>query len=99
MELLSGLSHWLTGGENQYMRLYGCMNHDHLWIAITVGLDLLVACGYIVIASHWWKNERKLPADVPARRALSRMRNIFLFGGLCGYIFIPVKMVWPAWRL
>ena len=27
------------------------------------------------------------------------MRNIFLFCGMCGYIFIPIKMVWPAWRL
>jgi signal transduction histidine kinase len=27
------------------------------------------------------------------------MRNIFLFCGICGYLFIPIKMVWPAWRL
>jgi signal transduction histidine kinase len=27
------------------------------------------------------------------------MRNIFLFCGVCGYVFIPVKMFWPAWRL
>jgi signal transduction histidine kinase len=35
----------------------------------------------------------------PAREALSNIRNIFIFCGLCGYAFIPVKMFWPAWRL
>ncbi|HEX8521497.1 MAG TPA: HAMP domain-containing sensor histidine kinase [Tepidisphaeraceae bacterium] len=98
MEFLTGLSHWLTGGDRQYMRLYGCMKGDTTWIAITVGLDFIIAAGYVIIALHWWKNQRSLP-DVPAKRALSRMRNIFIFCGLCGYIFIPVKMVWPAWRL
>jgi signal transduction histidine kinase len=27
------------------------------------------------------------------------MRNIFSLCGLCGYLFIPIKMYWPAWRL
>jgi signal transduction histidine kinase len=27
------------------------------------------------------------------------MRNIFTFCGICGYLFIPIKLVWPAWRL
>jgi signal transduction histidine kinase len=80
------------------MNLVHCMGHDHLWIAATVVLDLTVACGYLVIARHWWINQRLLP-DIPAKRALSHMRNIFLFCGLCGYIFIPIKMFWPAWRL
>jgi signal transduction histidine kinase len=47
---------------------------------------------------HWWRNQKHLP-DVPAKRALAHMRNIFLFCGICGYIFIPIKMFWPAWRL
>lgn len=98
MEFLSYLSHWLTGGEHQYMRLYGCMRGDTFWIALTVGLDLCIASGYVIIARHWWKNQRMLP-DVPAKRALSRMRNIFIFCCLCGYVFIPIKMFWPAWRL
>ncbi|HEU5115085.1 MAG TPA: HAMP domain-containing sensor histidine kinase, partial [Isosphaeraceae bacterium] len=50
------------------------------------------------IARHWGINERVLPAS-PAKRALGRMKNIFIFCGLCGYLFIPIKMVWPAWRL
>src|SRR5262249_17740689 len=47
---------------------------------------------------HWAKNSRTLP-NIPAKHALRRMRNIFFFCGLCGYLFIPIKMVWPAWRL
>lgn len=80
------------------MRLSHCMDHDWPWIAATIGLDLAVAAGYIAIARHWWTNQRRL-ADGPARRALGDMRTIFLFCGLCGYLFVPIKMFWPAWRL
>ena len=90
---------WFTGGaDHPYMKLFHCMNHDTLWVSITVGLDLLVGAGYGLIALHWWRNARDLP-DVPARRALATMRNIFVFCALCGYMFIPLKMIWPAWRL
>ena len=37
--------------------------------------------------------------DIPAKSALANIRNIFAFCGICGYIFIPVKMFWPGWRL
>jgi signal transduction histidine kinase len=96
------ISDWLTGvsptNPAGYMRLRGCMGHDWFWIFLTVFLDLSVAAGYVVIAHHWYVNEKSLPA-VPAKRALGTMKNIFIFCGLCGYIFIPVKMFWPAWRL
>ena len=90
---------WFTGGvENQYMKLSHCMSGDTLWIAITVALDLAVAAGYALICLHWYRNAKMHP-DGPPKRALATMRNIFLFCGICGYIFIPIKMVWPAWRL
>jgi len=98
MDGLTSLLHWFAGGDLQYMKLAGCMKHDTVWIAVTVLLDLSVAAGYGLIAMHWWKNSRNLP-DIPAKRALGNMRNIFLFCGICGYVFIPIKMVWPAWRL
>ena len=90
---------WFTGGaQHQYMKLAHCMDGDGLWIGITVALDVAVAAGYGLIALHWYRNERVLPVG-PAKRALGTMRNIFLFCGICGYAFIPIKMVWPAWRL
>ena len=88
---------WFAG-NGRYMDLTCCMGYDYLWIAITVGLDFAVAGGYLLIALHWWRNARGLP-PTPAKRALGNLRNIFLFCGVCGYVFIPVKMVWPAWRL
>jgi len=80
------------------MNLYDCMGRDTFWVALTVLLDVTIAAGYVLIALHWSRNARLLP-DVPAKRALSHMRNIFVFCGICGYIFIPIKMIWPAWRL
>lgn len=98
METLRYVLNWFSGGEMQYRTLFHCMQNDRLWIAITVALDIAVATGYIVIASHWWKNQKRVP-PTPARDALANIRNIFIFCGLCGYVFIPVKMFWPAWRL
>lgn len=89
---------WFTGGSTPYMTLYHCMNEDVLWVTITVVLDVAIATGYVLIARHWWINERTLP-DIPAKRALRSLRNIFLLCGTCGYLFVPIKMVWPAWRL
>src|SRR5262245_56840872 len=98
MQPIIHLMRWFTGGEHQYMVLYQCMRRDYLWIWLTVLLDAAVAAGYALIALHWGRNERLLP-PIPAKRALGNMRNIFVFCGICGYVFIPIKMVWPAWRL
>ena len=97
MGFLISIAHWLAG-NGKYMVLTHCMGHDTFWIAATVALDLANAAGYAVIAVHWWRNARLLP-HVPAKGALSNIRNIFVFCGICGYLFIPIKMVWPAWRL
>ncbi len=95
----NALLDWFAGGSQQYMTLRHCMNGDTFWIALTVTLDLAVACGYVLIASHWWKNQKRIDSNNPAHGALGELRNIFLFCGLCGYVFIPIKMIWPAWRL
>jgi len=92
------LIEWFSGGPNGYMSLVDCMNHDWLWIWTTVILNLAVASGYVIIALHWRRNERHL-AESPAKSALSRMKTIFILCGLCGYLFIPIKTFWPAWRL
>src|SRR5262245_51666829 len=98
MDAIRHILQWFAGGSLEYHDLAHCMKGDRLWIGITVMLDVAVAAGYVMIAFHWGKNERLLPKS-PAKTALRNMRNIFLFCGLCGYIFIPVKMFWPAWRL
>jgi PAS domain S-box-containing protein len=93
------LINWFAGGKNSYHTLYHCMHGDTLWIAITVGLDLAVAVGYLLIARSWGESERLIQNVNPAKVALGRLKNIFIFCGICGYLFIPIKMFWPAWRL
>jgi signal transduction histidine kinase len=88
---------WCSG-HGRYMSLVHCMGGDRFWIALTVALDLSVALGYYVIVRHWARNERLL-AEGPAKSALRSIKAVFIFCGVCGYIFIPVKMIWPAWRL
>jgi len=95
---IRGFLNWFSGGPDGYMTLVHCMNHDYFWIWITVALDFAVAAGYVLIAKHWWENERLL-RDSPAKSALQGMKNIFILCGICGYLFIPIKMFWPAWRL
>ncbi len=91
---------WFTGGSSTpYMKLSECMSGDWFWIGATIALDVAVAAGYVMIALHWWRNERMMAANSPAKRALGTMRNIFIFCCICGYVFIPLKMFWPAWRL
>jgi PAS domain S-box-containing protein len=95
---LSNLLQWFSGGPNGYHDLVHCMAHDYFWIGLTVTLDIAIAAGYLVIAAHWRKNEKGL-SESPSKTALGRLKKIFLFCGLCGYLFIPIKMFWPAWRL
>ncbi len=95
---ISTLLDWFSGGSSPYHNLSHCMRHDTFWIATTVSLDLAVAVGYVFIATQWRRQEKALQPS-PSKDALSRLKNIFLFCGLCGYVFIPVKMLWPAWRL
>jgi hypothetical protein len=49
----------------------------------------------VLIALHWRENEKRIGPS-PAKSALSAMKQIFLFCGLCGYLFIPIKMFWPG---
>ncbi len=89
---------WFTGGDRPYHNLFHCMRQDTLWVTITVALDLAVASGYVLIAMQWWRSE-KVVQDSPSKKSLGQLKNIFIFCGLCGYLFIPIKMFWPAWRL
>ena len=99
MEFARSVFYWFSGGVgHQYHTLQQCMHGQTGWVTATVVLDLAVFVGYLIIAGHWARNERTLPPS-PARRALADVRHIFVFCGICGYLFNPVKLVWPAWRL
>jgi signal transduction histidine kinase len=98
MGVLGDLLRWFAGGRDGYMSLVHCMRGDTFWIALTVILDSAVALGSVLIARHWWINERSLP-ESQAKHALGNMKRIFLLCGTCGYLFIPIQMFWPAWRL
>lgn len=98
METIRSVLQWFAGGDHPYHTLFHCMMNDRFWIYLTVSLDVAVAGGYALIAWHWYKNQRTLPAT-PAKKALGYIRNVFIFCAFCGYVFIPVKMFWPAWRL
>jgi signal transduction histidine kinase len=98
VETIRHILDWFAGGDMPYRTLFHCMRGDTFWIVVTVGLDLAVTTGYLAIALHWWNNERNVP-ESPAKTALGMMKKIFLFCGIVGYLFIPVKMFWPAWRL
>ena len=98
MTMLGDFCRWFAGGPDGYMTLVHCMKGDTFWITLTLILDLAVAMGYVLIARHWWMNEKSLPAS-QAKVALGQMKRIFIFCGTCGYLFIPIKMFWPAWRL
>jgi signal transduction histidine kinase len=98
MNLFGDLLRWFSGGSDGYMTLSHCFKGDTFWISLTVILDLAVALGYLLIARHWWEHEKSLPTS-QAKTALGNMKRIFIFCGMCGYLFIPIKMIWPAWRL
>jgi signal transduction histidine kinase len=98
VETIRHILDWFAGGDTPYRTLFHCMRGDTFWVVVTVGLDLAVTTGYMAIALHWWRNERAVP-ESPAKAALGMMKRIFLYCGIVGYLFIPVKMFWPAWRL
>lgn len=95
---MTNLLRWFTGGSNQYMPSAHCMGYDWFWIILTITLCLANTAAYLIIARHWHKNEKTLSGG-PAKESLRKMKLIFIWCGLCGYIFMSLKMFWPAWRL
>ena len=92
------LMRWFSGGDNQYMNLWHCMNHDALWVTIVIVLCSAIILGYLKIAFHWYTNLKTLSRSL-AKSSLFNMVNIFLFCGICGYLFPIIKFWWPIWRL
>lgn len=89
---------WFAGGGDGYLTLGRSLRYDRVWIAAAVVLDLFLSAGVALIAFHWWRFGRHLRPS-PAGAALAQLKTIFLLCGLCGYLFVPLRIVWPAWRL
>jgi len=89
---------WFSGGQNQYMDSWHCMSHDTLWVIITIILNLMIVVGYIIIAHHWSKQEKIIPDGV-SKRVLNRLKYIFLYCAVCGYLFDIIRFWWPGVRL
>lgn len=89
---------WFTGGEHyNYHTLIHCMDHDMVSIAIVVLLCIGVFSGYMAIAYRWLKAAEEAP-ESEAKKALNDLKWIFLFCGVCGYLWVVLETVWPAWR-
>ena len=96
---MSGLIRWFTGGEHyQYHTLFHCMDHDIVSITLAIILCAGVFTGYLVIAYRWSK-AAKLAPQSEAKGALNDLKWIFLLCASCGYLWVILEAVWPAWRL
>ncbi len=91
---------WFTTSSDghPYMPGWHCIMHDSFWGWLTIFLCATIIVGYLIIAYHWYSNLRTLKPGL-AKTSLFNMVNIFLFCGICGYLFVPLKMWWPAWKL
>lgn len=96
---MQGFLDWFTGGEfYNYHNLFMCMDNDFISITLVVALCVAVIAGYGIIAYRWSKAASDAP-ESEAKKALRDLKWIFIFCAICGYLFVVIKMVWPAWRL
>lgn len=96
MEKLIG---WFTGGEYfDYHLLFHCMDGDLFTMTIVLLLCLGVFSGYLIIARRWSIAAATSP-PTDGQRALNELKWIFIFCSICGYMWIILEAVWPAWRL
>ena len=95
----NGFLDWFTGGTDyDYRTLIHCMDHDLISITLVILLCIGVFSGYMVIAYRWSKASKEVP-ESEAKNALQDLKWIFLICGVCGYLWILIDSVWPAWRL
>jgi len=67
-------------------------------IAIVVTLCVGVFSGYLVIAYRWYRAEKETP-ESEAKKALADLKWIFIVCAVCGYAWVILETMWPAWRL
>lgn len=90
---------WFAGGtEYQYHNLFHCLDGDLLTISMVLLLCIGVFTGYFVIAWRWSVAAIASP-DSDAKKALQDLKWIFIFCSVCGYAWVCMEALWPAWRL
>lgn len=95
---MSNLLQWFTGGETyNYHNLFQCMDNDLVTLTLVVSLCVGVFSGYLIIAYRWFKAAKEAP-ESEAKQALQDLKWIFILCATCGYLFVILKTVWPAWR-
>ncbi len=96
---MDSIIHWFTGGpQYHYHTLAHCLDGDLVVMSLAVLLCSGVFIGYWIIASRWSKAAGKSRAS-SARQALNDLKWIFILCGICGYLWVLMETVWPAWRL
>jgi hypothetical protein len=69
---------WFAGGSHPYMTFVHCMNHDWLWILVTVGLNLLIPSGFglhsSILAAKEMKGSLTARSDGPGKSAVFTMQ-------------------------
>lgn len=88
----------LSGGSEQYHTLVHCLQKDWVTLSVVILLCSLNIVGYLLIAYHWKRCETGQTRSTHIK-VLQDLRYIFIFCGICGYLFPVVKIFWPAWRL
>ncbi len=90
---------WFVGGKNYtYHDLFHYMDGDVLMISTILLLCAGVFSGYFIIAWRWSTASKATP-DSDAKKALNDLKWIFILCGICGYLWVCLESVWPAWRL
>ncbi|MCK6418101.1 MAG: hypothetical protein L6Q57_04070 [Alphaproteobacteria bacterium] len=96
---MNSIIQWFRGGENfHYHNLIHCMDHDYIMIVLVIAACIGVFTGYMMIARKWSEAARAAP-DSEAKKALTDLKWIFIFCALCGYMWVVMEVLWPAWRL
>lgn len=96
---MENIAAWFSGSNvGGYHTLMHCMQGDMLWIIAVCTLSITVLAGYFVIAWFWRRSE-KTAGDSTSVHQLRLLRWIFILCGICGYGYVLLETVWPAWRL
>ena len=89
---------WLAGGGDGYTPLVHSLRGDAICAAMLTVLTVSLIGAYVQVGMIWRRHERDLGSPL-RRQALGRLRRALVLGGVGGYVFLPIAMIWPGWRL